>query len=136
LADVANESPKGMRELKWTTTYCFYVDLEGLSPNPSVNGSGLGTDYGSVQKNVVAIATFDATVLSGYLNSGTSMLFSGNLSGENAGKRIHLFGGGDYSQPDTGTFRGGIISNYAWNNVDAQAFFTSEKAFYSALSFP
>jgi hypothetical protein len=121
----------GLAACLTAATYCLSTDLEL---------SGNGSDYGGsivAPINVIATVNHDGAGLNstGYLNG--HLVFSQTPGATiNAGTRLHLFGGGDFSQPALADVRELMVTNTQMSSGDEAIVRANMKAFYSGLSFP
>lgn len=92
---------------------CFNMDLEG--------GLVGWIDTGTVNQNVMAAATYQAsgTLLQGWWNNIPTV--PGMPAPENSGTRVHLLAGGDMSNPAYGNWREGIVTQTVLSQADIQA---------------
>ncbi len=95
-------------------------------------------DYGSSPvDNAVVVTQFDPTAnaVTSYLNGTQQFSHSPPKAKLNAGKAIHLGGGGDLSQPDPVLMREALITNSVMSTSDVAAVQSNVTAFFSTLTF-
>lgn len=123
---------------KYPNTYCVGAEEESFNDLVEI----------PFTENAIVVTQFDPSInaVKNYLNGNP--LFSttspppsppwvthetGNPI--NAGRSIHLGGGGDLSQPDPVRMREALITNYVMSELEVNAIQANSVAFYPSLSF-
>jgi hypothetical protein len=119
----------GARDCSSSTTVCLGLDREGAS-GPHANLTAVDGDNG-----FFAITFDGGFVYNLYYNNGTPLDTHTSGTAQNSGTRIHLGGGGDLSQPDSVSFREGIITNSQLSRAEVAGVLANNTAFYPALTF-